>query len=155
MADGVDPAGRPVLLQPRQPAGDDPGQHDGLEAELPDGVLELVDGLLGREGRDARHRFEAIAEVGVDLGVVAVEGPGHGPAQLVVGEGGDRQAVGRVQQGEVDAELIEAVVQEIGEHGRRPVERVLGGDAPPGRAGHAEPAPLRAGRARRGWPGPR
>ena len=48
-----------------------------------------------------------------------------------------RQPDGRIQDGDVDAELVEALVEQAREHGRGPVEGVAGRNAPPAGAGQA------------------
>ena len=72
VTEGVDPPARAagaVVIGARDRAP----QHDGLEPELTDGVVELGDRLLGRVGRYRGDRLESVAKAGVDLGVVAVQ----------------------------------------------------------------------------------
>ncbi len=85
----------------------------------------------GRERGDARHRDQPVGVGGVLLGQVGVERGRHGLAQLGIADVDGDEAVGRVQDGDVEAELIEPVVEQAREHRGRPVEGVAGGDAPP------------------------
>ncbi len=123
VAEAVDPPPRGALGA-RKRSGDRAGEHHRSQPELPHRVLELLDRLVGREARDAGDRGHPFAVVSVDLGQVAVERPGHDPPQLVSGQGRHREPGRRVEHGEVDAELVEARLEQPREHGRGPVERV-------------------------------
>ena len=90
-------------------AGDHAVHHHRLQPERPDRVVELGDRLLGRERGDDRDRFEAVAVARVHLRVVGVQGARDRPAHLVVGDREHGQAEARVQQEEVEADLLGAL----------------------------------------------
>jgi hypothetical protein len=142
VTEGIDPTCGSDALAARDGAGDDARAHHRLEAELANGIVEFLDGFFGGEHRDGGHRFEPVAELGIDLGVVAVVGPCSGSAQLVVVEGGDRETVGGEEQGEVESDFVHALVHEAREHRGGAVEGVAGGQAPPREARHAQVTPL-------------
>ena len=100
-------------------------------------MLEFLHRLLRRERRDARHGDEPVSVRGVLLSQVDVERGRHCLAQLVVAEVNGDEPVGGVQDGDVETELIEALVEQSREHGGGPVEGIAGGDAPPGRLNDA------------------
>ena len=114
-------------------APDGTSHHDGPEAELDHRMLELFQCLFGRERGDARHGDEPVGVRGVLLSQVGVERGRHGLTQLVVGEVDGDESVGGVQHGEVKTKFIKAFVEQAREHGGGPVERIAGGDSPPGR----------------------
>ena len=100
-------------------------------------MIHLGEGLLGREHGDRRHRDQPVRVRAEGLGHVGVERAGEGPAQLVVGEGGDGEAVGGIEDRNVDPDLVEALVKQLGHHRGGAVGRVAGGKPPPGCAGDA------------------
>ena len=112
-------------------AGDGPAQHDRPKTEIDHGVLELGQRLLRCERGDARYRDQPVGVGGVLLGQVGVERGRHGLAQLGIADVDGDEAVGRVQDGDVEAELVEPLVEQAREHRSRPVEGVTRGDAPP------------------------
>ena len=136
-AEAVDPAGGAVALVARRRAQHQPAEEEALEPQLAGGVVELGDGLVGVVGRDDPDGDQPVGVRAVGLGVVAVAGPGEGAAQLGVVDRHDRQADGGVEHGDVDAQLVEAFVEQPGEHGGGPVEGVAGGHAPPAGARQA------------------
>ena len=106
------------------------------------GVLELGDAFLGRVQRDHGGDGHAVGPLAVLLGGEVVEGAADGLADLVVLHVREAEADGRVEHDEVHADLVHALVQESGQHGGGAVERVLGGQGPPGRDGDALGAAL-------------
>ena len=125
---------------------DEPRDHDGAQAELADGELQVLDRLRGRVHRDRRGRRDAVRAVAEDLGAVAVERAARGIAQRRVLDVRVRETGARVDHGEVDAELGQALVQQCGQGRGGQVERILG-RRPERRAVHAlAPALLEAER---------
>ena len=100
-------------------------------------MVEFGDRLLWSEHRDRRDGQQPIGERRMRLGHVDVEGPGQCLAQLVVGEGGDGEAVGGVEEGDIDPHLGEPLVEKLRQHSGGPVDGVAGGETPPGSSGHA------------------
>ena len=136
VADGVDPATQAagaVVIGPRDRAR----QHDRLESELTDGVVELGDRFFGRVRRNRGDRLESVAVAGVHLGVVAVDRMRKSTSQLGVRHR-RHQPIRRVHHREVDAELVEAPVHQVGQHDGRPVEGVSRRQPPDPRGEHAE-----------------
>ena len=140
VTEGVEPAPGAAAAVVR--AGDDTHEHDGLESEFDDGMVEFGDGFLGRVDRDGGDRLETIAVAGVHLGVIAVQRTRQRHAQLVVRHAG-HEAIGGVDHREVDADLVESPVHQVGQHDRGPVEGVLRRQPPDPGGEHAELAPLR------------
>ena len=83
-----------------------PAHDHGLEAEHSDGVVELGHRLVRGERRDDGDGLKTIAVVGEDSGVVRVQCPGRRLAKLVVGVAQDGEPRGRVEQHEVEANLL-------------------------------------------------
>jgi len=107
------------------------GEDDGLEAELADGMVELRDRLRRRVHRDERRRRHAVGEI-TELGrQVTVEGAACRLADLGLAYAEGEQAIGRIADGVVDAEVVESRAEQAGQHGGRPVERLLGRQPPP------------------------
>ena len=99
-------------------------EHADLRAELLGDELQFLDRLLRRVHRDDRGRGQLVGEV---LEVVVgddVEAADHRAAGRVVGDARDAEPGGRVDDAEIDAELVEPVVQHPGHHGRRAVAGV-------------------------------
>ena len=111
-------------------------KHDGAIAELPDRIVELGDRLLRRARRDDRHRREAAAVWREHLGRHPVVGASGVPVKLIGRNAVDEQSEGRIDDGEVDAELRQALVEERGKERSGLVARV-GRRAPPDRAAQA------------------
>ncbi len=112
-------------------------------------MLELGDRLVGGERGDARHRHDAVAVRAIRLGGVHVERPRQRRPQLVVGEMDRGEPVRRVGDRNVDADLIEALVEELRQHRGRAVERVARRYPPPRHAHERHLAAL-CGRERLG-----
>ena len=128
----VDPTG----ARHRLGAGDRPQDrtvhHHGLQPELDDGVIERGERLGRGVHGDDRDGLHPVAMATADLREVAVVGTRDPDPQLVVGRAEQAERAGAEQQGEVDAELIEPLVQQVGHDGRRPVEGVRRRNPPPG-----------------------
>ncbi len=90
-------------------------EHDRLGAERADRVLELGDRLLGCHRGQDRHRGHAVGVRAVELGVDLVVHAARDRADLVVGDRHETQPETRVEHREVDAELVEPLVQQRGE----------------------------------------
>ena len=152
--EGVQPAGElgggEVMVDPGYWALGIAGEHDGLEPQRLDGMLQLLDGLLGVLHGDSRRGGHTVGVLAVEVGQVGVEGSTEDSAELVViDEPVPAQPRGWVQNGEVHAQLIHALVQQTGEMGGGAVEGVSrphppgGGCAPllpPLLLGHGPPA---------------
>ena len=93
-----------------------PAHDHRLEAEHADGVVELGDRLVRGERRDDGDGLETVTVVGEHSGVVRVQGAGRRLAKLVVGVAEHGQARGRVEEREVEADLLEASVEQLGQH---------------------------------------
>ena len=133
----------PVLAAPTPVIGADrparvTREHRGLESELAHRVLELVDRELRVEHRYQRADRRAVAVRGEQVGERAVRGSAPQSDQLVVGRLQVGEGHRRVEQREVDAHLVEALVEQRGEVRGRTVARVLRRPAPPRR--HRAPA---------------
>ncbi len=114
---------------------DDVVAHRGLEAEDLHRVFELGDGFVGVVRGDHRRRRQPIAEAVADLGEVGVEAAAGPPPDGVVGMGEAGEPDARVQDGEVEPDLVHAVVEQRREERGRPVAGV-GRDRPPRRDEH-------------------
>jgi glucokinase len=99
-------------------------EHADLGAELLRDEFELGDCLLRRVHRDHRGRGQPVAELGEIIRGHDVEPADHGVPGLVVGDARDAEPGGRVDDAEIDAELVEPVVQHLGHHRRRAVAGV-------------------------------
>ncbi len=99
-------------------------------------MVELLDRLLGGEGGDDRHRFEPVAVVGVDLRVVRVQSSGDRAPHLFVGHREHREPEARIEQQEVEPELLRAAVRERRQRDGHAVEGVLLGKTPEDAGGH-------------------
>ena len=110
-------------------------EHERLEPER-GRELELLDRFVGRVHRDHAGRDHAITEPGEHLGVVEVVRARRRAPQLVVAHARQRdhlQAGARVDDREVEADLVESLVEQARQHGGAAVERVLGRYRPPHR----------------------
>src|SRR5205085_11909300 len=100
-------------------------EHRDLIAELLDGVIELLDRLLGSMHRDDRRRGHAVGEIAEILGRDDVVGAAGSPPSLAVADPRYPKAAGRVDDREVEPDLVEALVEEPRKHRGREVARVL------------------------------
>ena len=106
----VNPLGR------GQTAGDAAAEHAHLGAQLPGHEFELGQRLLGRVHRDHRGRGQPVAELGEIIGADDVEAADHRAPGLAVGDAVNAEPGGRVDDAEIEAELIEAVVEHARHH---------------------------------------
>src|SRR5439155_1295949 len=126
-------------------ARDQAAEHRDLEAELTRAVLELRDGFLGRVHGDAGGGRDPVGEVMEGVGGEDVERATGGPARLVIGDTRDAEAGGGIEHREVQAELVQALVEEPRQQARRPVARVLLGRRPERLLLESAPSPPRQG----------
>jgi hypothetical protein len=124
---------------------DEAGDHHRLEAQLADGVLELVERLGGRVHRDLCHRSHALRVGEVDLRVEGVEGAAGDAAHLVVADRQRGESPAGVEDGEVEAQGVEPLVEEPRQVRGGAVEGGGRRKAPPGRPGGPELAASRLG----------
>lgn len=80
--------------------------------------------------RDNCCRRHPVGTVSVEVGQISVEGPTGDAAHLIVLKAGRAKAHSRVQDGEVHAEFIHALAQELWEGDCGSVEGVRGGEVP-------------------------
>ena len=110
-------------------------EHEGLEPKA-GRELKFLDRFFGRVHRDHADAGHAVFETGEHVGVVEVVRTGRRPAQFVVAHARQRdhlEAEARVDDRVVEADLVEALVQQPRQHRGAPVEGVLGGNGPPHR----------------------
>ena len=112
-------------------------EHHRLESELPGGEVDLGDRLLGGVHRYERGRLESVPESGEEVGEVAVGGPAHRAPQCIVADLEEPQGPRRVDQHEVDAQLAEALIHQLGQIGGGAVEGIRHRISPP--RGHGTP----------------
>ena len=144
---GVDVAGegrqvRPCFRYPRDGAVH-VGDHDGLEAQLADGVFGVLDGLFRGVGGNHCGRGHPVRAFAVEFRVELVQRPAGNPAQLLILEPGrPGQTLGGIEHREVEAQPIHSLVQQPRQRRRGPVQGVARRPRPPGRAMRPDAAPL-------------
>ena len=126
----------------RHLAGHVAAEHADLRAQLPGDEFQFGDRLVGGVHRDDRRRGQPVAELGEIIGRDDVVGADHGAAGGVVLNARKAQPGGRVDDDEIEAELVEAVVKQARHHRGGAVERVLRLAAPERRLADALGAPL-------------
>ena len=126
-------------------AAHEAGNEHRLEAQLPHRVLQSGDRLLGSVHRHHRRRGEPVGDVGERLGVISVERPACRLAELGVLGAQEGHPHRRVDDREVEAELVEARAQQPGEGRRGQVEGVARRERPPRESGAPLPGPLLVG----------
>ena len=143
-ADDVEPLGvlrglGLLLSDRRHRPSHQPADHDDLEAELRGRELQLFDRLLGRIHRDDRGGDDAIA-IGTELirGEHVVR-PADRAAHARVLQAMVREPGGRIDDRDVDAEIVQPLVHQPREHRGRTVEHVFARRRP--EALHAGAAP--------------
>jgi hypothetical protein len=115
---------RVEILGHRYPARNAAAEHADLAAELLGAELQLGDRLLGREHRDHGGRRQPVRELGEVFVGDDVEAAHHGAPGLVVGNARDAEAGGGIDHAEIDAELVEPVVEHARHHRRGAIARV-------------------------------
>ena len=101
-------------------------EHADLRAELLGDEFEFGDRLLGVVHRDDRGRGQPVAEPVEIIGRDDVVGADHRAPGLVVLDARQAQPGGRIDDREIDADLVEPLVEHLRHHRRGAVERVLG-----------------------------
>src|SRR5262249_58010946 len=96
-------------------------EHADLCAELAGDERQLLDRLVRRVYRDDRGWGELVAEALEVLVRDDVVPTDHGAPGGVVRDAADAEPGGRVDDTEIDAELVQPVVQHPGHHRRSPV----------------------------------
>ncbi len=105
-------------------------KRDDLEA-LRGAVIEGRERLLWRVHRDDAGDRQAIGVRSIGLGVEGVEAAADALPELVVVDPGDPEALRRIEDRVVDAELGESLVEQRRQDGGREVARVLRRRRPP------------------------
>src|SRR5947207_5001669 len=100
-------------------------EHRDLVAELLDGIVKLLDRLLGGVHGDDRGRGHAVAEIAEIFGRHDIVGPTGGTARLAVADPRHAQPTGRIDDREIEPNLVEAFVQEPREYRGREIAGVL------------------------------
>ena len=139
-AQRVDPGAPAVQVAHRESA-----QHRHLEAQIDHGVFQRFDRFLGGGGGDGGHRHQAVAEAVINVGGVAVPGPAHPPADLVVALAGHHQPPRRVAEGQVQSQLVQPAIHQLRSHGRGQVVGVGERDTPPRLAERPHPGAILGG----------
>ena len=117
-------------------------QHHGLEAQLADRVFQFGNGLVRVMHGNHRRRRHAVFQRLEQLGLIDVEGTACGLARLGVVHARQAEAHGGKQNGEVDAELVQALVQQPRHHRRGAIAGVFGGRTPERLLGDVLPSPF-------------
>ena len=103
-------------LGPGQWPPDPAAEHADLGAELFGDEFELLDRLLGGVHRDHRRRGQAVAEVAEIIGRDDVEAADHRAPGLGILDARYAEPRGRIDDAEIDPELVEPVVQHPRHH---------------------------------------
>ena len=112
-------------------------------------MFEFGDRLLRMVHRDHRRGRDPVLQRFEQLRLVDVECPAGGDARLGVVDPGQTETHGREQHREVDAELVQAFVEQPRHHGRGAVAGVLRRCAPERLLGDVLAASLGGGHAQR------
>ena len=105
-------------------------QHRDLVAELLDRVFDLLDRLLRGVHRDDRRRGHAVGKGAEIFGGDDVVGAAGGAARLAVADARHAQTARRIDDCEIEPDLVEALIEESRKDRSREVARVLGGMRP-------------------------
>ena len=124
----------------RQTGAHAAAEHADLRAELRGDEFEFGDRLLGVVHRDDRGRGQPVAEPVEIIGRDDVVGADHGAPGLVVLDARQAQPGGRIDDREIDADLVEPGIEHFRHHRGGAVECVLGLTVPEIRLGDAAPA---------------
>jgi hypothetical protein len=130
-----------LLGEPGDRAAYECRHHHDLEAE-PCDVLEFRDCFGGRVHWHARRRRYAIGVLAENIGMIVVESAADSAAQFVILYMGREQTLAGVQDGEIEAHLVETLMQQLRHGGGRAVVGIFGGIRPPYRARNAKFAAL-------------
>src|SRR4029077_19229186 len=98
-----------VPFGPRQWPPDPAAEHADLRAQLFGDEFELLDRLLGGVHRYHRRRGQTVAEIPEVIGCHDVEAADHGASRLVILDAGYAQPGGRIDDAEIDPQLVEPV----------------------------------------------
>ena len=104
------------------------------QAEFFCGVFELHNCFVGVVGGNHAHGEKSVGVLVVGLCVIAVARASECTAELRVIDRHRAEANGWVEQGDVNANFVESVVEQPGEHCGCTIEGVASRDAPPARA---------------------
>src|SRR5579863_1050285 len=126
----------------RDGPADDAAGHDRLQAERLD-VLQLRERLGGRMHRDGGGGREAVGELTKNVRDIHIEAATGRLPHLGVADRIEAETGRRVEHGEIDAEFVEAMVEQLRQHRSGAIARVPGRKRPPGLLGAALVAPLR------------
>ena len=91
-----------------------PRAQHRLEPKFTDGVVELGHRLFGRMHGNGGHRRQAGRPRGECLGVAPIEGAACSPPVVVIGSVEEHQAETGVHDAEVDAHVVQPLVEELG-----------------------------------------
>src|ERR1700730_8602414 len=117
-------------LGPWERPTDAAAEHPDLGAELFGDKLELLDRLLWGVHRDHRRRGQPVAEIAEIIGRDDVEAANHRAPGLVVLDARYAEPRGRIDDAEIDPQLVEAIVQHARHHRRGAVAGVGGLPSP-------------------------
>ena len=117
-------------------------EHRDLVAELLDRVFDLLDRLLRGVHRDDRRRGHAVGKGAEIFGGDDVVGAGGATARLAIADARHAQTARRIDECEIEPDLVEALIEESRKDRSREVARVLGGMRPERLLADAAPPPL-------------
>ena len=112
-------------------------EHAHLRPQFLRHVFELGDRLVRRVHGNDCGRGHPVAQIAEVVGGDDVVGANDRPPGVVIADSRHAQAGGRVDDREIGAKLIKALVEQARHHRGRAIERVLGLTAPEGRLGDA------------------
>ena len=108
--------------------------HDRLEPEFTHRIFDLGDALFRAMHGDHGHGGHTILVAAVEFGVVDIQGAARDLPEFILPDGGGREGPARVENGEVDAEIIESFGKQPRQVRCRPVESSGSGQCPPRRS---------------------
>jgi hypothetical protein len=117
-------------------------EHRDLVAELLDGVVELLDRLLRRVHGDDRRRGHTIGKGAEIFGRDDIVGAASGAARLAIADARHPQTAGRIDDCEIEPDLVEALIEEPRKNRSREVARILGRMGPERLLADTAPPPL-------------
>ena len=107
-------------------------EHPHLRPQLLRHVFKLGDRLVGRVHGNDRGRGHPVAQIAEVFGGDDVVGANHRSPGVVIADARHAQTGGRVDDREIGAELVKALVEQARHHRGRAIERVLRLTAPEG-----------------------